>query len=480
MIMRKSSIITLAALIISLLLISSSSAQDTLLISYQGRLTDDGGNPVSGTQAMTFTIYDGAGASKWTESHATVQVNDGLFSVILGSQTALPDSVFAGDDRYLGITVGGDPEIYPRILLTSAPMAARALSSDLAGNSANLGGQGPSYYLDWNNLTNIPAGFDDDIDDAGISAATGDSNYVNVTGDTMSGELTIQYDGSTRGRIYGDEARGCLELYHNGELHLYDNSASTIMMGAGNNSDPYLVLIDYAGSESMAFNTGSTAQYSVNLPARSIDNIEILDEPGISRTIDTTTGEFPVAGLIDIVTTSITIPSPGYIFLIANCYVQIYPNGTMTDLIELQIDEEVNGPLEPPHFIRVGYTYSVFSRHVPASVTRTYYKTEAGSYTFRLEGRRTNAYGGLTVENPAITAIYFPTSYGTVNTISENTLHLDNATPINLTDEDGNNVTGYEVDLRDLELRVKEAQLRAKEAELELFKARHQPDQRSR
>ena len=75
---------------------------------------------------MTFIIYDGVGASKWTESHATVQVNDGLFSVVLGSQTALPDSVFTGDDRYLGITVGGDSEISPRTLLTSAPCAAHA------------------------------------------------------------------------------------------------------------------------------------------------------------------------------------------------------------------------------------------------------------------------------------------------------------------------------------------------------------------
>ena len=54
------------------------------------------------------------------------QVDDGLFNVILGSQIALPDSIFAGDDRYLGITVSGDPEILPRTLLTSVPKAAYA------------------------------------------------------------------------------------------------------------------------------------------------------------------------------------------------------------------------------------------------------------------------------------------------------------------------------------------------------------------
>ena len=32
-------------------------AQDTLLISYQGRLTDDGGDPVTGTPAMIQPVF---------------------------------------------------------------------------------------------------------------------------------------------------------------------------------------------------------------------------------------------------------------------------------------------------------------------------------------------------------------------------------------------------------------------------------------
>jgi hypothetical protein len=92
MIIRKSVVLTLTVLFVSILLTSYSSAQDTLLISYQGRLTDDGGNPVAGTLAMIFTIYDGAGVSRWTESQPAVEVVNGLFSVVLGSQAALPDS----------------------------------------------------------------------------------------------------------------------------------------------------------------------------------------------------------------------------------------------------------------------------------------------------------------------------------------------------------------------------------------------------
>ncbi|HEQ98293.1 MAG TPA: tail fiber domain-containing protein [candidate division Zixibacteria bacterium] len=138
MIMRKLSILTLIAVLVSLCPVSATLAQDTLLINYQGYLTDNGGNPVTGTTPMTFTIYDARGVSKWTESHPTVQVVNGLFNVVLGSQTALPDSVFNGDDHFLGIAVGADPEIAPRTLLTAAP--GSAVSRRVVGDINTLPG----------------------------------------------------------------------------------------------------------------------------------------------------------------------------------------------------------------------------------------------------------------------------------------------------------------------------------------------------
>ena len=55
------------------------SAQEIpLKISYQGKLLESGA-PVSGTKSMTFTI------GTWTETHSNVEVNEGLYSVTLGS-----------------------------------------------------------------------------------------------------------------------------------------------------------------------------------------------------------------------------------------------------------------------------------------------------------------------------------------------------------------------------------------------------------
>lgn len=132
MIAQKSIIIILGALLVCTMLVFTASAQDTLLISYQGQLTDAAGEPITGNPAITFTIYTNGGVSKWSEEHSSVPVNNGLFSVILGSQEPLQDSVFNGEDRYLGIRIEGDVEIDPRTLLTSSPGAA--VSRRVAGD----------------------------------------------------------------------------------------------------------------------------------------------------------------------------------------------------------------------------------------------------------------------------------------------------------------------------------------------------------
>ncbi|MFH1374612.1 MAG: hypothetical protein ABII79_12530 [bacterium] len=118
--------VTLTATLITLLLAPLATAEVPQTINYQGRLTD-GSGPVTATVAMTFTIYDAeiVGNSKWTETHPSVSVTDGLFNVVLGAGTpAAPveDTVFSGADRWLEITVGGET-IVPRTKMASNPYA---------------------------------------------------------------------------------------------------------------------------------------------------------------------------------------------------------------------------------------------------------------------------------------------------------------------------------------------------------------------
>lgn len=78
----------------------------SILMPYQGRL-DSGGAPVNAAHDLRFSIYANAtgGAALWTETHTNVTVAQGSFAVLLGNVTVLPQSVFDGPPRHLGVEV---------------------------------------------------------------------------------------------------------------------------------------------------------------------------------------------------------------------------------------------------------------------------------------------------------------------------------------------------------------------------------------
>lgn len=101
---------------------------------YQGRLADKNGAPLTQTVNMIFRLYSAASGGsplweeQWTGSNS-VQVSDGLFNVMLGSLTPIPQSVITGNSNlFLGITVGTDSEMSPRVQLGSVPFATQALT----------------------------------------------------------------------------------------------------------------------------------------------------------------------------------------------------------------------------------------------------------------------------------------------------------------------------------------------------------------
>jgi hypothetical protein len=125
-------LLTLTVLLIFALANSPCWSEIPHLISYQGMLTDNAGDPLNGNYQLTFSVYDqpSGGTALWTEVHDGVTIEDGLFNVILGSDSALTSSVFDDTVRYLGIKVGTDQELTPRIRLTSVGYAYRAEWAD--------------------------------------------------------------------------------------------------------------------------------------------------------------------------------------------------------------------------------------------------------------------------------------------------------------------------------------------------------------
>jgi hypothetical protein len=109
------------------------------VVSYQGRLLNNQGRPVTdSTYPVQFRLYTvGSGGSPfWTETQS-VLTRTGLFTVLLGSVTPLNGFPEAGA-CYLGMQVGADPEMTPRVRIASAAYSYLAQHADSADVLAGM------------------------------------------------------------------------------------------------------------------------------------------------------------------------------------------------------------------------------------------------------------------------------------------------------------------------------------------------------
>lgn len=113
-------------------------APTSLLFNYQGQLLDASSNPITNpATSMVFRLYPAAsgGMVCWSESR-TVDVRNGLFSVLLGQTTAISSACLTGD-AYLELVVAGET-LTPRERLTSVAHAVEA--STLSAGAVTRGG----------------------------------------------------------------------------------------------------------------------------------------------------------------------------------------------------------------------------------------------------------------------------------------------------------------------------------------------------
>ena len=129
-------------------------AADSGQINYQARLLDAYGRRVNDTVDLTFTIYDASNNVLWTESQPGVVVQDGVYSVILGSQTPIPASVFSQNNIALELGIDGET-MAPRQQITASAYAlvARTIMGsnvfeDQTSGNVGVGTVAPSAKLD--------------------------------------------------------------------------------------------------------------------------------------------------------------------------------------------------------------------------------------------------------------------------------------------------------------------------------------------
>lgn len=140
--------IEFAILVFSLLFIVQAKADVPKVINFQGRLLDASGNPRSGAFSMRFAIYNtsSGGTALWEETQLVniAPEDGGVYSVLLGSIN--PINLDFTANYWLGIKVGSDSEMVPRLKLASSPYAFTA--DRLSGNNVTKIIAGSNITLD--------------------------------------------------------------------------------------------------------------------------------------------------------------------------------------------------------------------------------------------------------------------------------------------------------------------------------------------
>jgi len=159
-------------------------------VDFQGLLLDAAGEKVNGAVDLVFRLYDApsAGTLLWTESHADVQVADGVYGVTLGAVTPLTQEVLAVGNVYLEIQVESET-LTPRRQLLAVPYALRAENAD------NVNGVAGAFYSE------IIENFDFDGEDPPNNDPR--EGTVDVDGDGRANFMDPDNDGD--GALDGDE-----------------------------------------------------------------------------------------------------------------------------------------------------------------------------------------------------------------------------------------------------------------------------------
>lgn len=234
-------------------------------MTHQGFLVDNS-TPVSGTVALKFGIYSASsgGSPLWEETHNSVAVADGYYTVMLGSQTPLTPGLFDSTTRYLQVSVnlGSGYVDLPRQALSSVPYAFQASQADNADAAP------------WSGLTGVPAGFADGVDNEGgdyehvivVSPSGGDYTSVAAALSSISGSSSSnRYLVWVGPGVYTETALSTVPAY----VHLKGaGSNATVVTSSrssgspGNAAATVDLLEDSAISDMTVHNTG-TGTYGI-------------------------------------------------------------------------------------------------------------------------------------------------------------------------------------------------------------------------
>ena len=204
-------------------------AEDALLstgIPVQGRLTNSSGSPLNGSFSIRFAFYTvSTGGTAVCVDTDTVPVANGLFTAIVDSCTGTDIS---GQQLYLGIKVGADPEMTPRQPVYSTPYA-RSLRPNAVINNTGAG-HALSLQASGGGLAN-----------AALLAESSNTSGIAVWAKTDGSDATIVSSNNGTGILFkafgGDGGEDEFRINNNGSV---ETKADSYLWIPGNGFMKYL------------------------------------------------------------------------------------------------------------------------------------------------------------------------------------------------------------------------------------------------
>jgi microcystin-dependent protein len=129
-------LIMLSAVLFCTWIVNNAFGAVPLVLNIQGRLLDVNDKPLpDGTYKITIRLYnqsENTGANSiYEEKDKSVDVKGGIFSTTIGEQNQIPTSAF-DSLVWVGIQLGNDAEMYPRLKLSTVPTSFHSQTSEVS------------------------------------------------------------------------------------------------------------------------------------------------------------------------------------------------------------------------------------------------------------------------------------------------------------------------------------------------------------
>jgi hypothetical protein len=427
----------LAVIALCLALVATATADVPRKMNYQVMLTDDLDGPLADQEVeLVFRIFATAGEPAfplWSETHNVTTNSIGVASVILGSTNPINVSFHA--PRWLQVEVDGEV-LEPRRELVSAPYALYA----------EAGGSGDGHSLDASDGSPVDALYVDAAGNVGIGVTTPAQRLhvegvVQVGSSSEGGQILIHSPGAVPANLeltgmgtYGgfigiSDVTGVWHttLGHSfsvgggGRITINRNAAGDpgfVLSGNGaNNEEP---LLDITGSSrSATFDMSVSGNASVELPQKAIDNLEILDEPGVASY--QTLAEISLAlypSATNIASRQITAPDDGYVLAIGTAEASVYHPGVPGGVAAFGVSE-VSGQFSShaqAAEVAIPSGASGGTYRFPVTV-HGLFEVSSGENNFYFVGQA--AMSGCSAAFRQFTLVYLPSGFGIVDTTVE-------------------------------------------------------------